>query len=81
MQFEHRVPPHPGPLPKEREPFFDRVGKLTKRWYESILSGFWVGVTVIKITIKIKIKTDRVSITNAQKGLTFLAGPFSMKKL
>src|SRR5947208_7088936 len=21
MQFEHRVPPHPGPLPKEREPF------------------------------------------------------------
>ena len=21
MQFENRVPPHPGPLPKEREPF------------------------------------------------------------
>src|SRR5437667_9725405 len=31
MQFEHRVPPHPGPLPKERESFFDRAGKLTNR--------------------------------------------------
>ena len=24
MQFEHRVPPHPGPLPKESEPFQPR---------------------------------------------------------